>query len=142
MLPTQKYGRIVYWLQSYDVSYDRAGLPLMPALTNISSDVAAEPNSAMYGADAGRPVSVSNWDEGRLFERANQVVARQPEAANPQPRAQQVQQMVRVLRDRHECEHWGSWRRIEGRHQCEECRYWLPQFILVSTVQTPGLRLL
>ena len=72
-------------------------------------------------------------DEDRLVERANAIVDRPERAAqaeNPVARRARVARVVRELRDRHECEHRGQWRRIPGEHRCEECGDTLNEFIL------------
>ena len=74
------------------------------------------------------------FNEDRLLERAGQIADR------PQPRGapavleadrnERVQAIAQELRDRHDCEHEGRWRRIDGRSRCEECGHWLRDFIL------------
>lgn len=76
------------------------------------------------------------WDEARLYSRATEIVNRNPQPlprqGQPQviPRARQVEQAAQRLRERHECDHHGAWRRLEGRFRCEDCRSILPKFIL------------
>lgn len=73
------------------------------------------------------------FDEARLLERANVIVDRPvaPEhLALMPPREERVQQLVSELRDRHECDHRGRWRCVQGSHRCEECHNTLPKFIL------------
>ncbi|OCK89389.1 uncharacterized protein K441DRAFT_619785 [Cenococcum geophilum 1.58] len=76
------------------------------------------------------------WDEARLYSRAAEIVNRNPQPLPRQgqpeviPRARQVEQAAQRLRERHECDHDGAWRRLEGRFRCEDCRSILPKFIL------------
>lgn len=73
------------------------------------------------------------YSEDMLVQRAGQIADRpaQPGAAEMfLPRGERVQQIVRELRERHDCDHRGSWRRVQGPHFCEECRNYLPEYIL------------
>jgi len=61
------------------------------------------------------------WDEERLYERAEAVVDRQP--AGQQGRAERIQQAAEQLRENHECEH-ERFRGIGGqgrKFECEMC---------------------
>ena len=69
------------------------------------------------------------WHEDRLLIRAERIVDRE-NVAVPANREQQVQEMMQVLRERHECDHRGYWERIPGPHECENCNQNLPSFIL------------
>lgn len=51
-------------------------------------------------------------------------------AALPERRAEEVRDVQRALRERHECRHL-SWTRREGRHRCEECHEVLPLYLNV-----------
>lgn len=65
-----------------------------------------------------------------LIRRAHQIADRPAEpgaAAMAVPRGERVQQIARELHERHDCDHRGRWRRVEGRHRCEECQ---SEFIL------------
>lgn len=68
-----------------------------------------------------------------LLNRTNQIAAR-PERfqlqANAQQRAVQVQQVAQQVEENHECEHDRGWRRVDGEHECEECRDYLNAYIL------------
>ncbi|KAK4695449.1 hypothetical protein P7C71_g2305, partial [Lecanoromycetidae sp. Uapishka_2] len=75
------------------------------------------------------------WDEGRLIARAQQVVDRAPPIAQAGaaviPNRIRVQQVAAQLRDQHECEHEGRWRKVmQGDLRCEECFKTLPEYIL------------
>ena len=81
--------------------------------------------SVFYGAGvaglAGLAVKkVGDW-AGSWNKRATRW-SRQP-AFSPQ-------KIVQEIRDRHDCDYKGRWRRIEGPHGCEECGYRLPRFKL------------
>ncbi|KAH9223443.1 hypothetical protein DL95DRAFT_420154 [Leptodontidium sp. 2 PMI_412] len=72
----------------------------------------------------------AQWDEHRLYARAEVVVARQP-AIHHQPAEQRRARVAAIAQDlleRHECDH-GSWRWVRGPHECEECRHDLPEYI-------------
>ncbi|KAM7213808.1 hypothetical protein V8F06_010804 [Rhypophila decipiens] len=72
------------------------------------------------------------WQEERLVARANEIVDRNPEAhVLPVPQRQQLVRAARQnLLERHECDHSGKFRRLEGRYTCEMCsdEHW--QYIL------------
>lgn len=68
-----------------------------------------------------------------LLRRAQQIANRPAEpgaVAMLVPRVERVQQIARELRERHDCDHKGRWRRVEGRHWCEECGAFMGKFIL------------
>ncbi|KAL3426422.1 E3 ubiquitin-protein ligase ARI5 [Phlyctema vagabunda] len=67
------------------------------------------------------------WNEDRLLERANQVVARRPRLRQ-QLQEDQVAAAVENLRTRHNCDH-DRWNYVRGSHQCEECYHMLPSYI-------------
>ncbi|TVY29615.1 putative E3 ubiquitin-protein ligase [Lachnellula hyalina] len=68
------------------------------------------------------------WTEDRLFERANQVVARQPVRADLPQRIARVAAVAENLRTRHNCDH-EQWRYARGQARCEECYHTLPSYI-------------
>ena len=73
------------------------------------------------------------YNEDMLMLRARQIAAQPAKpggAALLPPHEDRVQQIVRDLRERHDCDHRGRWRHVEGPHWCEECRDHLRQFIL------------
>ncbi|KAH7356784.1 IBR finger domain protein [Rhexocercosporidium sp. MPI-PUGE-AT-0058] len=75
----------------------------------------------------------AQWDEHRLYARAEIVVARQPAVQQhlqqaPEQRLARFAAVVQDLLDRHGCDH-GSWRWVRGPHECEECRHDLPDYI-------------
>lgn len=75
------------------------------------------------------------WDEDRLIETAHHRVeqinaGRAPVA--PLLFQERVRQMANTLRDNHDCIRH-NWRRENGAARCEECRYRLPNFILVCS---------
>ncbi|KAK4111180.1 hypothetical protein N656DRAFT_790666 [Canariomyces notabilis] len=63
------------------------------------------------------------WDEGRLYRRANNLVDRDAAGRRlgVQRRADLVERAVHELRANHECRHQ-EWRYRAGRFRCEECR--------------------
>ncbi|KAF3763266.1 hypothetical protein M406DRAFT_49512 [Cryphonectria parasitica EP155] len=74
----------------------------------------------------------AQWDEDRLFDRANVVADREvrnrtlPAAARSDMVAQVRQQLI----NDHECAH-NSWRRIDGPRECEECGDKMPIWLNV-----------
>ena len=73
------------------------------------------------------------YDADMLLRRAEQIARRpqQPDAPGGYvPRPVRIQQIAQELRERHDCDHRGRWRRVEGPHQCEECHSRLRNFIL------------
>jgi hypothetical protein len=69
------------------------------------------------------------WDENRLVDRVNRVVAHhQPQPANPGERAQILAAAHNVVAGRHICAHI-SWERVDGEWECDECGDDLPYFI-------------
>ncbi|RDA88377.1 hypothetical protein CP532_5557, partial [Ophiocordyceps camponoti-leonardi (nom. inval.)] len=73
------------------------------------------------------------WDENRLLHRAAEFIDRgriiAGNAADAAERARLVREEADFLAQNHVCFH-RQWERVEGRNQCEECSYWLDQFIL------------
>ncbi|KAJ2894594.1 hypothetical protein MKZ38_007392 [Zalerion maritima] len=74
------------------------------------------------------------WDEPRLFARANEIVDRHPLVRNlpPVQRRAMVHRERQNLAENHQCDHLG-WRNRQGRHRCEECHDTLPTFIYECT---------
>lgn len=71
------------------------------------------------------------FDERRLLQRAEHIADRpQDPAGLVAPREERVQQIVRNLRERHECGHDGRWERIQGLAVCEHCEDTLEEYIL------------
>ena len=70
------------------------------------------------------------WDNNRLVDRAAEVIARDRPARLGPPGRAEMNEVMGIIRERHECDHTGRWRRVEGRHRCEECRNQLPDFIM------------
>ncbi|PGH13339.1 hypothetical protein AJ79_03756 [Helicocarpus griseus UAMH5409] len=70
------------------------------------------------------------WDEERLLERGRQILARDQRPGDRPPAPAALNRVVREIRERHECNHPGRWRRIDGPHRCEECSGRLRDFIL------------
>ncbi|KAK1980906.1 IBR finger domain-containing protein [Colletotrichum cereale] len=70
------------------------------------------------------------WNEERLYARANALVDREPDAhfMNPEGRARQVEREAQNLVINHQCTH-NTWRSRSGAHRCEECHDRLPLFI-------------
>jgi len=62
------------------------------------------------------------WDENRLVERVNQVVAHQPPAPNPAAHAAIVAAAHNIVVNRHHCNH-NDWEKVrdDGPYTCEEC---------------------
>ncbi|KAJ7078726.1 hypothetical protein B0H15DRAFT_788765 [Mycena belliarum] len=75
------------------------------------------------------------WEEARLLDTAEQRVENEmgarARAAAPQIFQQRVQQRVERLRYDHDCANGHRWRRRDGRARCEECRYMLPEYLLL-----------
>lgn len=65
-----------------------------------------------------------------LIQRARNIAHRDAEPGAAAPRPEVIRRIANNLRDRHDCDHGSRWRRIEGRHRCEECGYTLQQYIL------------
>ncbi|KAH8756624.1 hypothetical protein F5883DRAFT_429207 [Diaporthe sp. PMI_573] len=64
------------------------------------------------------------YTEEQLLRRENVVAARDADAGREVNHPQIRQQIL----ENHECtDH--LWRWVRGRHQCEECHYWLPNYI-------------
>lgn len=76
----------------------------------------------------------AQWDERRLFNRAEQIVNRDARYAQlgVMERAQMVNRAVAGLRQNHECRHY-DWHFVRGRHECDECHDVLPEFIFTCT---------
>ena len=63
--------------------------------------------------------------------RAEQVVERGPAPRDALDHDDLVRRAVRNLRERHECNHQGRWRKVTfGNLQCEECSKRLPEYLL------------
>lgn len=130
----QEHGRVEHGLQPHHVrsflSMNSLSLSLMKSRCRCRAEFCY-----VCGA-RWKTCTCAQWDEHRLIDRAQVVVDRDPQpflggpAAAEQHRAAELRAVVDQLRDRHECLHRGQWRRIGGRHQCEECFHTLPDFIL------------
>ncbi|KAJ6570874.1 hypothetical protein DFH09DRAFT_1261093 [Mycena vulgaris] len=79
--------------------------------------------------------SCPQWEEARLITTAEQRVENEigarARAAAPEIFQQRVQQRIERLRYEHDCATGHRWRRRDGRGRCEECRYMLPEYLLV-----------
>ncbi|KAJ7667395.1 hypothetical protein B0H17DRAFT_950316 [Mycena rosella] len=75
------------------------------------------------------------WDEAHLFNTAQQRVQNEmggrARAAAPAIFQQRVRQRVEQLRYDHDCANGHRWRRRDGRARCEECRFMLPEYLLL-----------
>ncbi|KAK3396904.1 hypothetical protein B0T20DRAFT_357038 [Sordaria brevicollis] len=71
------------------------------------------------------------FSEQALMAQAHRHVNRDANGARLPVRERQarVQAAAQYLLQNHECVHNGRWTSRRGRHQCEECRDWLPEFI-------------
>ena len=58
-----------------------------------------------------------------------QETASQASTATENLRAHRTAVVVRHLRIHHECAN-DKWRRVRGKHRCEECFYWLHEYII------------
>ena len=65
-----------------------------------------------------------------LLRRARDIAHRDAEPGAAAPGTGLIQQIANNLRERHDCEHRGQWRWVEGPHRCDECGHCLRQFIL------------
>ncbi|TFK33088.1 hypothetical protein BDQ12DRAFT_658383 [Crucibulum laeve] len=78
----------------------------------------------------------AQWDEGRLVAAAERRVqnelggAAQRTPANAIAFRQRVQEMTRTLRNNHDCV-GHAWRRRSGGGRCEECRFHLPDYLMI-----------
>lgn len=73
------------------------------------------------------------WNEDRLLDRANVVVARNFadfgfRVARGEELVELVEQARQLLVNNNECQH-GSWKRIKGPQTCEECGERMPKWI-------------
>ncbi|KAJ7440784.1 hypothetical protein B0H11DRAFT_1750513 [Mycena galericulata] len=79
--------------------------------------------------------SCPQWEEARLLDTAEQRVENEMGArarvAAPQIFRQRVEQRVERLRYDHDCANGHRWRRRDGRARCEECRFMLPEYLLL-----------
>ncbi|KAK4122813.1 hypothetical protein N657DRAFT_664647 [Parathielavia appendiculata] len=73
----------------------------------------------------------AQWNEARLFSRANDIVHRDGDAGRlgDVERANRVERERQNLMRNHECGH-GTWRHRGGSHRCEVCHDVLPRYIL------------
>ncbi|KAJ7441117.1 hypothetical protein FB451DRAFT_1344032 [Mycena latifolia] len=75
------------------------------------------------------------WEEARLLNTAEQRVENEmgarARAAAPEIFQHRVQERVERLRYDHDCANGHRWRRRDGRARCEECRYMLPEYLLL-----------
>ncbi|KAJ7842351.1 hypothetical protein B0H14DRAFT_2780847 [Mycena olivaceomarginata] len=75
------------------------------------------------------------WEEARLLRTAEQRVENEMGArarvAAPEIFRQRVEQRIERLRYEHDCANRHRWSRRNGRARCEECRYILPEYLLV-----------
>lgn len=71
------------------------------------------------------------WDEARLFARAQDIVNREPQAAAAQPAqlADRVAEEAQNLLDNHNCDH-EDWERADA-GDCEECGWEAPTYTMV-----------
>ena len=123
-------GGIELWLQSHNVGHE-AYVFEIKGLTIIDSCRCGNEFCYVCGL-RWKTCRCELWDEHQLVNRANQVFERQPQPVvrGPEYRQQRLQGIIQELRGRHECGHEGRWKRIDGPHRCEQCRYMLPNFIL------------
>ncbi|CCF36037.1 IBR finger domain-containing protein [Colletotrichum higginsianum] len=72
----------------------------------------------------------AQWNEERLYARANAIVNRNANAHfnNPEVRTRQVEREAHNLVMNHQCAH-NTWRSRGGAHRCEECHDSLPLYI-------------
>ncbi|KAF8155218.1 hypothetical protein K438DRAFT_358015 [Mycena galopus ATCC 62051] len=79
--------------------------------------------------------SCPQWEERRLLNTAEQRVENEmgahARAAAPAIFQQRVEQRIERLRYVHDCANGHRWSRRNGRGRCEECRYMLPEYLLV-----------
>ncbi|KAJ6543150.1 hypothetical protein B0H19DRAFT_1000805 [Mycena capillaripes] len=75
------------------------------------------------------------WEEARLLNTAEQRVENEMGArarvAAPAIFQQRVEQRVERLRYEHDCANGHRWSRRNGRARCEECRFMLPEYLLL-----------
>ncbi|OLN81204.1 putative E3 ubiquitin-protein ligase ARI5 [Colletotrichum chlorophyti] len=76
----------------------------------------------------------AQWNEERLYARANAVVNRDADAVRLDPvlHARRVETEARNLQQNHQCTHT-TWRSRQGGFRCEECREHLPWYIYECT---------
>ncbi|KAL6713732.1 hypothetical protein ACLMJK_008224 [Lecanora helva] len=70
------------------------------------------------------------YDEDMLLQRARHVARRDAAPGARAPAAGQIRAIANNLRERHDCDHQGRWRKVDGPHQCEECHTNLREYIL------------
>ncbi|RYC63074.1 hypothetical protein CHU98_g3131 [Xylaria longipes] len=84
----------------------------------------------------------AQWEEHRLYERAEEIYDRAHNPRNenvnirgvnhrpvaPAARQRGIQNIMDNLRENHECDHY-DWRSLRGRYECEECHDTMPEFI-------------
>ncbi|KAJ7674385.1 hypothetical protein B0H14DRAFT_3067570 [Mycena olivaceomarginata] len=73
--------------------------------------------------------SCPQWEETRLLNTAE--TAARARVAAPAIFEQRVAQRIERLRYEHDCANGHRWSRRNGRARCEECRYMLPEYLLV-----------
>ncbi|KAJ6452665.1 hypothetical protein C8R45DRAFT_1065263 [Mycena sanguinolenta] len=75
------------------------------------------------------------WDEARLLNTAEQRVQNEMGArarvVAPAIFQHHVEQRIERLRYEHDCANGHRWSRRNGRARCEECRFMLPEYLLV-----------
>ncbi|KAJ7023992.1 hypothetical protein C8F04DRAFT_1011047 [Mycena alexandri] len=75
------------------------------------------------------------WEEARLLNTAEQRVENemgaQARAAAPRLFQQRVEHRIERLRYEHDCANGHRWSRRNGRARCEECRFMLPEYLLL-----------
>lgn len=80
------------------------------------------------------------WDEHRLLDtarqRAENELGARAGAANPVLFQRRVQERVVQLRGNHDCD-VHAWRRRNGGGHCQECAWYLREFLLVSSINIP-----
>ncbi|KAJ7900923.1 hypothetical protein B0H13DRAFT_2336337 [Mycena leptocephala] len=79
--------------------------------------------------------SCPQWEEARLLNTAEQRVENEmgarARAAAPAIFQQRVEQRMERLRYEHDCANGHRWSRRNGRARCEECRFMLPEYLLI-----------
>lgn len=73
------------------------------------------------------------WDENMLVQAAQRRVRLEDAGGPPRAIAERVQRVVEELRVNHECAH-RSWSYRSGGGQCESCFFYLPSYLLVSSI--------
>jgi hypothetical protein len=101
------------------------------AVSGVNTDLNRCPCRAEFCyicAQRWKTCRCEQWNEDRLYARANQVVARQLVRADLPQQNARVAAVVENLRTRHNCDH-EQWRYVRGQAQCEECYHTLPSYI-------------